>query len=32
MNNIGGLIDFVDDPPIRHGFIVICSDSAACGI
>ena len=27
-----GLFDVVDDPPIRYGFIVICSDSAAFGI
>ena len=32
MSTISGLFDDVDDPPIRYGFIVICSDSAACGI
>ena len=31
MNTISGLFDVIDDPPIRYGFIVICSDSAACG-
>ena len=32
MNTISGLYDVIDDPPIRDGFIVICGDSAACGI
>ena len=32
MNNINGLFDVVDDPPMRSGFIVFCSDSAAFGI
>ena len=32
MNTISGLIDVIVDPPIRYGFIVICRDSAACGI
>ena len=31
MNTISGLFVVIDDPPIRYGFIVICSDSAACG-
>ena len=25
-----GLFDVIDDPPVRYGFIIICSDSAAC--
>ena len=29
MNTISGLLDVIDDPPMRYGFIVICSDSAA---
>ena len=28
---ISGLLDVIDDPHIRYGFIVICSDSATCG-
>ena len=32
MNTISGLFDVIDDPPIRFGFIVFCSDSAAFGI
>ena len=32
MNIINGLFNFIDDPPMRYGFIVICSDSAAFGI
>ena len=32
MNTISGLFDVNDDPPMRYGFIVICSDSAAFGI
>ena len=32
MNTISGLFDVIDDPPMRYGFIVICSDSAAFGI
>ena len=31
VNANSGLFDIIDDPPIRYGFIVICSDSAACG-
>ena len=32
MNTISGLFNVIDDPTIRYGFIVIDSDSAACGI
>ena len=32
MNTISVLFDVIDDPPMRYGFIVICSDSAAFGI
>ena len=32
MNTINGLFDVIDGLPIRYGFIVFCSDSAACGI
>ena len=32
VNTFSGLFNDIDDPPIRYGFIVICSDSAACGI
>ena len=32
MNTISGLFDVIDDPPIRYGFIVFFSDSAACGV
>ena len=32
MNTINGLFDVFDDPSMRYGFIVICSDSAAFGI
>ena len=32
MNTINGLLDVIDDPPIKYGFIVIWSDSAAFGI
>ena len=32
MNTINGLFDVIDDPPMRYGFIVIRSDSAAFGI
>ena len=32
LNTISGFFDDIDDPPIRYGFIVICSDSAACSI
>ena len=29
---ISGLFDDIDDPPIRYGFIVICSDSTSFAI
>ena len=32
MNTISGLLKDIEDPPIRYGFIVICSDSAAFDI
>ena len=32
MNTINGLFDVIDDPTMRYGFIVICSDSATFGI
>ena len=32
MNTISGLYDVIDNPPIRHGFLVIFIDSAACGV
>ena len=32
MNTINGLFDVFDDPAMRYGFIIICSDSAAFGI
>ena len=32
MNTISGLFDDIEDPLIRYGFMVICSDSAAFGI
>ena len=32
MNTNSDLFDVIDDPPMRYGFIVICSDSAAIGI
>ena len=32
MNTISGFFDVIDDPPIKYGFVVICRDSAACGI
>ena len=32
MNTINGLFDVTDDPPMRYGLIVICSDSVAFGI
>ena len=32
MNTINGLFEDNEDPPIRNGFIVICSDSAAFSI
>ena len=32
MNTISVLFDVIDDSPIRYGFIVICSDSVACGV
>ena len=32
MNTISGLFDDIEDPPIRYGFMVICSDSAVFGI
>ena len=31
MNTISDVFDVIDDPPIRYGFMVFCSDSAACG-
>ena len=31
MNTISGLFEDIEDPPIRYGFIVICSDSVAFG-
>ena len=27
VKTINGLFDCIDDPPMRYGFIVICSDS-----
>ena len=32
MNTMSGLFDAIDDPPMRYGFIVFCSDSAEFGI
>ena len=32
VNAINDLFEEIEDPPIRHGFFVICSDSAAFGI
>ena len=32
MKTINGLFEDIEDPPIRYGFMVICSDSAAIGI
>ena len=32
MNTISGLLDVIGDPPMRYGFIVICSDFSAFGI
>ena len=32
MNIINSLLDVIDDPAIKDGFIVIWSDSAAFGI
>ena len=32
MNTINDVLDVIDNPPIRYGFIVIWSDSAAFGI
>ena len=32
VNTINGLFDYIDDPPMRYGLIVVCSDSAAFGI
>ena len=32
VSTISGLFDVIDDPPMRYGFIVISSDSAAFGI
>ena len=32
VNIIKGLFDVIEDPTIRYGFLVICSDSAAFGI
>ena len=32
MNTINGLLDIIDDPPLKYGFIVILSDSGAFGI
>ena len=32
VNNMSGLLEDLDDPPLRYGFIVICSDCAAFGI
>ena len=29
MNTISGLLEDIEDLPIRYGFIVICRDSAA---
>ena len=29
---ISGLLDVIDDQPIRYGFIVTCSDTAVFGI
>ena len=28
MNAVSGLVDVIDDPPLRYGFIVLWSDSA----
>ena len=32
MKTISDLLEDMEDPPIRYGFIFICSDSAAFGI
>ena len=32
MNTFNGLLEVIDDPPIRYRFIVICSDFATFGI
>ena len=32
MNNMSGLLEDLDDPLLRYGFIVICKDCAAFGI
>ena len=32
MNTNNGLLDVIDVPPIKYGFIVIWSDPAALGI
>ena len=32
MNTISDFLEDIEDPFIRYGFIVICSDSAAFGI
>ena len=32
VNTINGLFYCIDDPPMKYGFIVICSDSTAFGI
>ena len=32
MNTISGLLDVIDDPPLRNGFIVISSDTAVFGV
>ena len=32
ISDLFDLFDVIDDPPMRYGFIVICSDSAAFGI
>ena len=31
VNTISGLLEDIEDLPIRYGFIVICSESAAFG-
>ena len=31
VNTIIGLVDVIDDPPIRYGFIIIFNDSVAFG-
>ena len=31
MNTISGFLEDIEDPPIRYGFIVFCSESAPFG-